>query len=75
MISKQLTWQECHELIREMRDKLETQQSVTRTISRINYTELLGVLRNHTVFQHDKSIKLKVNCQDGIIVVRMERKV
>lgn len=74
MINYQMTWVEVHDLIKEMIEKLDTQKTVTRTISRINYTELLGVLRNHTILQHDRSIQLKVNCQDGIISIQMRRK-
>ena len=74
MINYQMTWVEVHDLIKEMIEKLDTQKTVTRTISRINYTELLGVLRNHTILQHDRNIHLKVNVQDGIISIQMRRK-
>ena len=47
-----LSWQEIHELLNTMTQKLETQQSVTRTISRTNYNELLSVLTNRTSFKY-----------------------
>ena len=68
-MTENMTWQQVHELIRTMQNKLETQKTVTRTINRINYTELLGVLRNHTIFQHDKNIKLRIICQKGTITI------
>ena len=73
MSQENLSWIQIHELIREMRDKLETQQTVTRTISRINYTETLGTLRNHTEFQHNKNIKLKIIAQKGTLTIIMEK--
>lgn len=72
-MTENMTWQQVHELIRTMQNKLETQKTVTRTINRINYTELLGVLRNHTIFQHDKNIKLRIICQKGTITIQMEK--
>lgn len=73
MSQENLSWVQIHELIRDMRNKLETQQTVTRTISRINYSEILGTLRNHTEFQHNKNIKLKLICQKGTLTIMMER--
>ena len=72
-MTENLSWQKIHELIREMLNRLETQKSVTRTISRINYTETLQVLRNQTQFQHNKDIKLKIICQKGTLTIIMER--
>ena len=73
MSQENLSWVEIHELIRDMRNKLETQKTVTQTISRINYTEVLGVLRNHTELQYNKDIKLKIICQKGTLTIMMER--
>lgn len=73
MSQENLSWIEIHELIRDMRNRLETQQTVTQTISRINYTEVLGVLRNHTELQYNKDIKLKIICQKGTLTIQMER--
>ena len=72
-MTENLSWPKIHELIREMLNRLETQKSVTRTISRINYTETLQVLRNQTQFQHNKDIKLKIICQKGTLTIIMER--
>lgn len=57
-----------------MIQKMETQETVTRTISRINYSELLGVLCNFTIFQYQKDIQLKIDCQDEIIIIQMINK-
>ena len=73
MSQENLSWQKIHELIREMLNRLETQKSVTRTISRINYTETLQVLRNQTQFQHNKDIKLKIIAQKGTLTIIMEK--
>ena len=73
MSQENLSWVEIHELIKTMLNRLETQKSVTRTISRINYTETLQVLRNQTEFQHNKDIKLKIICQKGTLTIMMER--
>ena len=73
MTIENLTWIQLHELIREMLAKLETQNSVTKTINRINYSEIMGVLRNHTIFQHEKNIKLKIIAQKGTLTIIMER--
>ncbi|WP_296885126.1 hypothetical protein [uncultured Methanobrevibacter sp.] len=72
-MTENLTWQQIHELIRDMRNKLETQKTVTRTINRINYTETLQVLRNQTEFQHNKNIKLKIIAQKGTLTIQMEK--
>ena len=72
-MTENLTWQQIHELIRDMRNRLETQKTVTKTINRINYSEVLGVLRNHTEFQHNKNIKLKIIAQKGTLTIIMER--
>ena len=72
-MTENLSWQKIHELIRTMINKLETQKSVTRTISRINYTETLQVLRNQTQFQYNKDIKLKIIAQKGTLTIIMER--
>ena len=72
-MTENMSWQKIHELIREMLNRLETQKSVTRTISRINYTETLQVLRNQTQFQHNKDIKLKIIAQKGTLTIIMER--
>lgn len=73
-MTENLTWVEIHDLITTMKKKLETQDRVTKTISRINYAELLGALRNQSMFQHDKSIFLQVTCQEGVITIIMRRK-
>ena len=73
MSQENLSWVQIHELIRDMRNRLETQQTVTQTISRINYTEVLGILRNHTELQYNKDIKLKIICQKGTLTIMMER--
>ena len=72
-MTENMSWQKIHELIREMLNRLETQKSVTRTISRINYTETLQVLRNQTEFQHNKDIKLKIIAQKGTLTIIMEK--
>jgi len=69
-----LTWQQIHELLNTMTQKLEIQQSVTRTISRTNYNELLSVLTNRTSFKYDKKLHLKLNIQDGLITITLKRK-
>ena len=71
-MTENLTWQQIHELIRDMRNRLETQQTVTRTISRINYSEVLGILRNFSEFQYNKEIKLKLICQKGTLTIILE---
>lgn len=73
MSQENLSWVQIHELIRDMRNRLETRKSVTRTISRINYGEVLGILRNFSEFQHNRNIKLKIILQDGLIMIQMER--
>ena len=73
-MTENLTWQEIHNIIRTMIQKMETQETVTRTISRINYSELLGVLSNFTIFQYQKDIQLKIDCQDEIIIIQMINK-
>ena len=73
MSQENLSWVEIHELIRDMRNRLETQKTVTMTINRINYSEVLGVLRNHTEFQHNKNIKLKIIAQKGTLTIIMEK--
>ena len=72
-MTENLTWQQLHELIMEMRSKLETQQSVTRTVSRVNYSTLMSILTNQSVFQHDKTVHLKVNVQHGVISITLKR--
>ena len=69
-----LSWQEIHELLNTMTQKLETQQSVTRTISRTNYNELLSVLTNRTSFKYDKELHLKLNIQDGEISITLKKR-
>ena len=73
-MTENLKWIEIHELIKTMRDKLDTQQTVTRTISRTNYAEALGILRNFSEFQYNRNIKLKIILQDGLLTIQMERK-
>ena len=71
-MTENLTWQQIHELIRDMRNRLETQKTVTRTISRINYSEVLGILRNFSEFQYNKEIKVKLICQKGTLTIILE---
>ena len=71
-MTENLSWVQIHELIRDMRNKLETQQTVTRTISRINYSEVVGILRNFSEFQYNKDIKLKLICQKGTLTIILE---
>ena len=73
-MNENLSWQQIHELLNTMTQKLETQQSVTRTISRTNYNELLSVLTNRTSFKYDKKLHLKLNIQDGLITITLKRK-
>ena len=73
MSQENLSWVEIHELIKDMRNRLETQKTVTRTINRINYTETLQVLQNQTVLQYNKDIKLKIIAQKGTLTIIMER--
>ena len=73
-MTENLKWIEIHELIKTMRGKLDTQQTVTRTISRTNYSEALGILRNFSEFQYNRNIKLKIILQDGLLTIQMERK-
>jgi len=72
-MTENMTWQQLHELIMEMRSKLETQQSVTRTVSRVNYSTLMSILTNQSVFQHDKNLHLKLNVQHGVISITLKR--
>ena len=72
MSQENLSWVQIHELIRDMRNRLETQQTVTRTISRINYSEVVGILRNFSEFQYNKDIKLKLICQKGTLTIILE---
>lgn len=72
-MTENMTWQELHELVMEMRTRLETQQSVTRTVSRVNYSTLMSILINQSVFQHDKSIHLKLNVQHGVITITLKK--
>ena len=69
-----LTWQQLHSMIMEMRNKLETQQSVTRTVSRINYATLMSILTNQNTFMYDKRIHLKLNIQDGVISITLKKR-
>ena len=69
-----LSWEELYELITEMKQKLETQESVTRTVSRINYTTLMSILTNQNTFMYDKSIHLKLNVQDGVISITLKKR-
>jgi len=73
-MNENLSWQQIHELLNTMTQKLETQQTVTRTISRTNYNELLSVLTNRTSFKYDKKLHLKLNIQDGLITITLKRK-
>lgn len=73
-MNENLSWQQIHELLNTMTQKLEIQQSVTRTISRTNYNELLSVLTNRTSFKYDKKLHLKLNIQDGLITITLKRK-
>lgn len=73
MSQENLSWVQIHELIKDMRNRLETQKTVTRTISRINYSEVLGILRNFSEFQYNKEIKVKLICQKGTLTIMMER--
>lgn len=72
MSQENLSWVQIHELIRDMRNRLETQKTVTRTISRINYSEVLGILRNFSEFQYNKEIKVKLICQKGTLTIILE---
>ena len=72
-MNENLSWQQIHELLNTMTQKLETQQTVTRTISRTNYNELLSVLTNRTSFKYDKKLHLKLNIQDGLITITLKR--
>ena len=69
-----LSWEELYGLITEMKQKLETQQSVTRTVSRINYATLMSILTNQNTFMYDKSIHLKLNIQDGVISITLKKR-
>ena len=73
-MNENLSWQQIHELLNTMTQKIETQQTVTRTISRTNYNELLSVLTNRTSFKYDKKLHLKLNIQDGLITITLKRK-
>ena len=70
-LTENMTWQQLHSLIIEMRSKLETQKSVTRTISRVNYCTLMNILTNHSVFQYDKNIDLKLNVHGEVIRITL----
>ena len=72
MSQENLSWVQIHELIKDMRNRLETQKTVTRTISRINYSEVLGILRNFSEFQYNKEIKVKLICQKGTLTIILE---
>ena len=74
MSQENLSWVELHEMIKQQREKLEYQKTATRTISRINYSEVLGILRNFSEFQHNRNIKLKLILQDGVMTIQMEKK-
>ena len=69
-----LSWEELYGLITEMKQKLETQQSVTRTVPRINYATLMSILTNQNTFMYDKSIHLKLNIQDGVISITLKKR-
>ena len=73
-MTENMTWQQLHSLTMEMRNKLETQKSVTRTVSRVNYATWMSILTNQSVFQYDKNIHLKVNVQGGAISVTLKNK-
>lgn len=69
-----LTWQQIHELINTMLKTLETKQSVTRTISRTNYNEVLSVLTNRTQFKYDKNLHLKLDVSYGAITIHIRKR-
>ena len=73
-MNENLSWQQIHELLNTMTQKIETQETITRTISRTNYNELLSVLTNRTSFKYDKKLHLKLNIQDGVISITLKRK-
>lgn len=73
-MTENLQWQEIHDLIRTMLEKAEKKGESTRVISRVNYTELLGILRNFSEFQHNRNIKLYLNCSDGLITIQIKKK-
>ena len=64
--------EDIYDLIRDMRNRLETRESVTSTINRIKYSDVLDVLRNFTEFQYNRNIKLKIILQDGLMTIQME---
>ena len=64
------SWQQLHELITEMKHE----NKVTRTIPRINYSTLLSILTNQTVFQYTKNTTLIITVQDDNITITMEMK-
>lgn len=74
MSQENLSWVELYDMIKQQREKLEHQKTATKTISRINYSEVLGILRNFSEFQHNKDIKLKIILQDGVMTIQMEKK-
>lgn len=69
-----LTWQQIHTLLNNMTNTLEHKTTVTRTIPRINYNELLSVLTNRTQFKYDKNLELNLNIQDNNITIHIRRK-
>ena len=72
-MTENLNWQELHDLIRQMILKTETQKSVSRTISRINYSELINILTNNETLKHDRTLYFRVTVDGDKIKLFMKR--
>lgn len=68
-----LTWIELHDLVRNMLVLMDKQKTVTRTLARVNYKELLQVLLNFKDLQHDKSIRFNLDMKNDRIVLKLWR--
>lgn len=73
-VMENYNWQELHNLIRGMFNKLNEQNSVERKIPRINYSELLNILINFSVLQYDKSISFRITGSKDNISLKLWRR-
>ena len=67
-------WQELHNIIRGMFDKLDEQKTVERKIPRINSSELFNILINFSVLQYDKSISFRISGSKDTISLKLWRR-
>ena len=72
-MTEKLTLNEIHDMIQNMKQKLDEKGSVTHVFKRRDYEAVLIVLSDEQDLLRDKDIHVRVNFQHGILTVSFRR--